>query len=119
MRENYDKCEGCNCFYPDGHPIDKSICMLIRRRYYKYISEKCPCQTCLVKVTCTEHPVAKKLYTRKFCEKIYKYFNGVFKLGMIYRRFPLQDGSFTKIKSQEYIVREKVRNRFKLKEIKS
>ena len=110
IMENYKRCEGCDCFYYNVKDvIDKRICILIRRRYYKYISEKCPCQTCLVKVTCLHHSISRITLSKNFCEKLYRYFNNTFKYGIVIRK----DG-----RRKDFIVRKKVKERFKLKEIK-
>jgi len=106
--ENYKRCEGCNCFVRND--IDKRICILIRRSYYKYISEKCPCQTCLVKITCLHHLIDRISMDKNFCEKLYKYFHSIFKYGIVVRK----DG-----RRKDFIVRKKVKKRFKLKEINS
>jgi len=47
---------------------------------------------------------------KNFCEKLYKYFHSIFKYGIVVRK----DG-----RRKDFIVRKKVKKRFKLKEINS
>jgi hypothetical protein len=103
-----EDCKGCNCYLAPNGKSDK-ICNLVKRKYYKYISEKCPCQLCLVKVTCHSQQICvERFLPDAKCNKFSNYFISVFRWGIV---------KHNKIRNKEFVVRNKVKIRFKHMEL--
>jgi hypothetical protein len=110
MKQNnrVEDCKGCNCYLEANGKTDR-ICNIVKRKYYKYISEKCPCQLCLVKVTCkSQKELAERYLPDAKCDRFSNYFISVFRWGII---------KHNKIRTKGFVVRNKVKIRFKHMEL--
>ena len=113
MEENRDKCFGCNCFIKKEYkpsPRNVRICKLVKRKYFKFISERCPCQECLVKVTCKVQTSERYFMPgRDYCNKFGYHFHDTFRWGIVKKN---------NFRTKDWVVPDRVRKAIKYKELK-